>query len=68
MVATSTSSLSIDEPAAGLRRPERFVGMHFFNPVPASALVEVVRGRATSPEALAAAHRLAALVTARSSS
>ena len=61
VVATNTSSLSIDELAAGLRRPERFVGMHFFNPVPASALVEVVRGRATSPEALAAAHRLAAL-------
>lgn len=42
-LATNTSSLSVSEIAAGLRRPERCCGMHFFNPVPASALVEVVR-------------------------
>ncbi len=47
VLATNTSSLSIDELAAALRRPGRFVGMHFFNPVPPSALVEVVLGTAT---------------------
>ncbi|MFK4729003.1 3-hydroxyacyl-CoA dehydrogenase family protein [Agromyces mediolanus] len=46
-LATNTSSISIDELAALLDRPERFLGMHFFNPVPASALVELVRGRAS---------------------
>jgi 3-hydroxybutyryl-CoA dehydrogenase len=47
VLATNTSSLSIAGLADGLRRPERFVGMHFFNPVPASALVEVVVGART---------------------
>ncbi|HEX4723977.1 MAG TPA: 3-hydroxyacyl-CoA dehydrogenase family protein [Pseudonocardiaceae bacterium] len=47
VLATNTSSLSIDELAAALDRPARFVGMHFFNPVPPSALVEVVIGTAT---------------------
>ncbi len=47
IIATNTSSLSIDELAAAVRRPDRFLGMHFFNPVPASALVEVVVGTAT---------------------
>jgi 3-hydroxybutyryl-CoA dehydrogenase len=42
VLATNTSSLSITELAAALQRPARFVGMHFFNPVPASKLVEVV--------------------------
>ncbi|MFD6054172.1 3-hydroxyacyl-CoA dehydrogenase family protein [Agromyces sp. NPDC060279] len=46
-LATNTSSISIDELAALLDRPQRFLGMHFFNPVPASALVELVRGDAT---------------------
>jgi 3-hydroxybutyryl-CoA dehydrogenase len=46
-VATNTSSLSVDGLAAALTRPERFVGLHFFNPVPASSLVEVVVGVAT---------------------
>jgi 3-hydroxybutyryl-CoA dehydrogenase len=50
IIATNTSSLSIDELAAGLEHPERFCGLHFFNPVPASALVEVVAGRETPPE------------------
>ena len=48
-LATNTSSLSIDVLAGSLERPAAFLGMHFFNPVPASALVEVVRGTATSP-------------------
>lgn len=43
VVATNTSSLSVTDLAAVLVRPERFCGMHFFNPVPASALVELVR-------------------------
>jgi 3-hydroxybutyryl-CoA dehydrogenase len=50
VLATNTSSISIDDLARGLRRPTRFLGLHFFNPVPASALVEVVRGSATAPE------------------
>jgi 3-hydroxybutyryl-CoA dehydrogenase len=48
VVASNTSSLSIDELAQALRRPERFLGLHFFNPVPASLLVEIVVGDATS--------------------
>ncbi|MGW0592997.1 3-hydroxyacyl-CoA dehydrogenase family protein [Streptosporangium sp. NPDC002607] len=48
VLASNTSSLSIDELADGLPRPERFVGLHFFNPVPASALVEIVVGRMTT--------------------
>jgi 3-hydroxybutyryl-CoA dehydrogenase len=62
VLATNTSSLSIDELAAGLRRPDRFVGMHFFNPVPASALVEVVRGAGSAPAAVRLAHEVAALL------
>lgn len=49
VLATNTSSISIDDLGADLRRPERFLGLHFFNPVPASALVEVVVGAATAP-------------------
>jgi 3-hydroxybutyryl-CoA dehydrogenase len=48
--ASNTSSLSITALAAGLKHPERMVGMHFFNPAPAMALVEVVRGLASTPE------------------
>jgi 3-hydroxybutyryl-CoA dehydrogenase len=48
VLASNTSSLSIDGLAAGLARPDRFLGLHFFNPVPASLLVEVVVGNATS--------------------
>ncbi len=51
ILATNTSSLSITAIAAGLRAPERVVGMHFFNPAPLMALVEIVSGLATSPEA-----------------
>jgi 3-hydroxybutyryl-CoA dehydrogenase len=53
ILASNTSSLSITSMAAGLRRPERVIGMHFFNPAPLMALVEVVSGLATAP-ALAA--------------
>ncbi|MGH9105217.1 MAG: 3-hydroxyacyl-CoA dehydrogenase family protein [Acidimicrobiales bacterium] len=56
-IATNTSSLSIDELGACLERPERFCGLHFFNPVPASQLIEVVVGRATSPELVDRARR-----------
>lgn len=50
ILATNTSSISITSIAAPLRRPERLVGMHFFNPVPLMALVEVISGLATSRE------------------
>lgn len=49
VLASNTSSISIDDLAATLERPGRFLGLHFFNPVPASALVEVVVGAATEP-------------------
>ena len=49
VVATNTSSLSVTELAATLNRPQRFLGMHFFNPVPASRLVEVVVTDGTDP-------------------
>ncbi|MGH8998906.1 MAG: 3-hydroxyacyl-CoA dehydrogenase family protein [Acidimicrobiia bacterium] len=55
LVATNTSSLSIDALAGSLTRPERFIGMHFFNPVPRSVLVELVAGSATTPQAVEAA-------------
>lgn len=48
--ATNTSGLSITEMAAVTSRPDRFVGMHFFNPVPVMKLVEVIRGYGTSDE------------------
>jgi len=53
IIATNTSSISVDALAGVLERPDRFVGMHFFNPVPASQLVEVVRGAGTAPETVA---------------
>ncbi len=46
--ASNTSSISITELAAATNRPDRFIGMHFFNPVPVMKLVEVVRGLRTS--------------------
>jgi len=56
-LGTNTSSLSITSLAAGLPDPSRLVGLHFFNPVPASDLVEVVVGSATSADLVAAAQR-----------
>lgn len=48
LLASNTSSLSIDSIAEGIAGPERVLGMHFFNPVPVMALVEIVRGRRTA--------------------
>ncbi|MBP9953425.1 MAG: 3-hydroxybutyryl-CoA dehydrogenase, partial [Ottowia sp.] len=48
IIATNTSSISITQLAAVTKRPEKFVGMHFFNPVPMMALVEIIRGLQTS--------------------
>jgi 3-hydroxyacyl-CoA dehydrogenase/enoyl-CoA hydratase/3-hydroxybutyryl-CoA epimerase len=59
VIATNTSSLSVDEMAATLASPERFCGMHFFNPVDRMPLVEVVRGRATSARTIATVYALA---------
>jgi 3-hydroxybutyryl-CoA dehydrogenase len=50
ILATNTSSISVTAIAAELRRPQRLVGMHFFNPVPLMALVEVISGVATGKE------------------
>jgi 3-hydroxybutyryl-CoA dehydrogenase len=55
ILASNTSSLSITALAARLQRPERLVGMHFFNPAPRMALVEVVRGLSSAPETVAIA-------------
>lgn len=55
VLATNTSSLSITELAAALDHPHRFLGMHFFNPVPASTLIELVRGPETAGEILKSA-------------
>ncbi|WP_284690610.1 3-hydroxyacyl-CoA dehydrogenase family protein [Microbacterium tenebrionis] len=49
VLASNTSSISIDALASALTSPERFLGLHFFNPVPASALVEIVVGSAADP-------------------
>jgi 3-hydroxybutyryl-CoA dehydrogenase len=50
ILASNTSSISITQLAAQTSRPERFIGMHFMNPVPVMVLVEVIRGLATSEE------------------
>jgi 3-hydroxyacyl-CoA dehydrogenase/enoyl-CoA hydratase/3-hydroxybutyryl-CoA epimerase len=57
--ASNTSSLPISDIAAKALRPERVVGLHFFNPVHRMPLVEVIAGRRSSPEALATVHELA---------
>ncbi len=57
VLASNTSSLSIDVLAQDLERPGAFLGMHFFNPVPASTLVELVTGAATAPSAAEEAAR-----------
>jgi len=59
VIATNTSSLSVDGMAEALERPERFAGMHFFNPVDRMPLVEVVRGAATSDPTVATIYRFA---------
>lgn len=59
VIATNTSSISVTALARGMQRPERLVGMHFFNPVPLMKLVEVVSGLGTAPEVAQAIHALA---------
>jgi 3-hydroxybutyryl-CoA dehydrogenase len=58
ILATNTSALSVTEIASVLERPERAVGMHFFNPAPLMPLVEIVRAERTSDEAFEAAFDL----------
>ncbi|EJT83791.1 3-hydroxybutyryl-CoA dehydrogenase [Pseudomonas putida S11] len=55
LIATNTSSLSVTQLAAGIEHPERFIGVHFFNPVPMMALVEIIRGLQTSDSTYAQA-------------
>ncbi|MEY3573338.1 MAG: 3-hydroxybutyryl-CoA dehydrogenase [Pseudomonadota bacterium] len=59
IIATNTSSLSITALASKLQHPDRFVGMHFFNPVPMMPLVEVIYGVQTSPQIVEAIQSLA---------
>lgn len=59
LFASNTSSLPITQLAAVTRRPDRFIGMHFMNPVPVMQLVEVIRGIATSDETYARIRSLA---------
>ena len=59
IIATNTSSLSITKLAAATRRPDKMVGMHFFNPVPMMALVEIIRGLQTSEATIDAVTELA---------
>lgn len=59
ILATNTSSLSITEMASQLKRPERVVGFHFFNPVAILPLLEIIRGEETSDETLATAFEVA---------
>lgn len=59
ILATNTSALSITEIAAATNRPEKVIGMHFFNPVPVMKLVEIVKGLTTSDETRTAIVELA---------
>jgi 3-hydroxybutyryl-CoA dehydrogenase len=59
ILASNTSSISITKLAAITSRPDRFIGMHFMNPVPVMKLVEIIRGIATSDETFEATRRLA---------
>ena len=59
ILASNTSSLSVAGIAAGTEHPERVVGMHFFNPVPAMKLVEVVTGPSTAPEVVSRTEEIA---------
>lgn len=59
IVATNTSSLLVDDMAEAFEHPERFVGMHFFNPVDRMPLVEIIRGESTNDQSLITAFQLA---------
>jgi 3-hydroxybutyryl-CoA dehydrogenase len=58
ILASNTSSISITRLAAATRRPDRFIGMHFMNPVPLMELIEVIRGIATSDETVSTVESL----------
>lgn len=62
LLASNTSGIGIGELAAALRRPERFLGLHFFNPVWSMPLVEIVRGGQTADDALATAEEAVELI------
>ena len=59
ILASNTSSISITKLGAATSRPDRFIGMHFMNPVPVMKLVEIIRGAATSDETYSATRQLA---------
>jgi 3-hydroxybutyryl-CoA dehydrogenase len=59
ILASNTSSISITLLGAATRKPDKVLGMHFMNPVPLMALVEMIRGQATSPESMKIASELA---------
>src|SRR5205814_4605830 len=59
ILATNTSALSVGEIAEAIERPERVVGMHFFNPAPLLPLVEIVRAPMSSDETVRAAYEWA---------
>ena len=59
ILATNTSGLSITEIASMTKRPEKVIGMHFFNPVPVMKLVEIIKGQSTSQESFAVIKALA---------
>lgn len=59
ILASNTSSISLTKIGAATRRPEKVIGMHFFNPVPMMRLVEVIRGLATSDETAETAKQIA---------
>ena len=62
LIASNTSSISITKLAAVTKRPDRCIGMHFFNPVPLMALVEIIRGLQTSDATHDAVHAMAAVL------
>jgi 3-hydroxybutyryl-CoA dehydrogenase len=61
LITTNTSAISVSELAMSVRNPERFAGLHFFNPTPLMSIVEVVRGLGSAPETI---HRLQEFVKA----
>lgn len=65
LLATNTSSLSVTEIAGATKRPERVVGLHFFNPVPVMELVEIVRGLRSSDAAIEQARAFTAAIAKR---